>query len=62
MIENKPVKTMVAKKDIDEMLPSAVSLMPEKMLDTFSYQEIRDLFAYLQTRAEPPAAPETVSG
>jgi putative membrane-bound dehydrogenase-like protein len=50
VIENKQVKTVVSKKDIDEMLPSATSLMPEKMLDTLSYQEIRDLFAYLQTQ------------
>src|SRR5262249_37016747 len=35
-IENKIVKTVVSKKDIEEMLPSAVSLMPEKMLDTLS--------------------------
>ncbi len=52
-IENKIVKTVVSKKDIDEMLPSAVSLMPEKQLDTMSYQEVRDLFAYLQSA--PPA-------
>lgn len=50
-VDNKIVKEVVSKKDIDEMLPSAVSLMPEKMLDTLSYQEIRDLFAYLQTEA-----------
>lgn len=49
VIDNKPVKTVVAKRDIDEMLPSAVSLMPDKMLDTLSYQEIRDLFAHLQS-------------
>ncbi|HKA06497.1 MAG TPA: PVC-type heme-binding CxxCH protein, partial [Gemmataceae bacterium] len=48
VIENKPVKTTVSKSDVDEMLPSAVSLMPEKLLDTLEYQEIRDLFAYLQ--------------
>ena len=40
------------------MLPSAVSLMPEKLLDTLSYQEVRDLFAYLQSDApkgkQPP--------
>lgn len=57
VIENKQVKTVVAKKDIDEMLPSATSLMPEKMLDTLSYQEIRDLFAYMQTEA--PATPQS---
>ena len=57
VIENKPVKTVVSKKDIDEMLPSAVSLMPEKLLDTLSYQEIRDLFAYMQTEPKKDAPP-----
>jgi putative membrane-bound dehydrogenase-like protein len=55
-VENKVVKTVISKKDIEEMLPSAVSLMPEKMLDTLSYQEVRDLFAYLQK--DPPAKPQ----
>ncbi len=54
VIENKQVKTVVSKKDIEEMLPSATSLMPEKMLDTLSYQEIRDLFAYMQTQVDAP--------
>jgi type 1 glutamine amidotransferase len=53
VIENKPVKTTVAKRDIDEMLPSALSLMPEKVLDTMSDQDVRDLFAFLQ--GDPPA-------
>src|SRR5262245_19700711 len=63
VIENKPVKTTVGKKDIEEMLPSAVSLMPEKLLDTLSYQEIRDLFAYLQLPdAKAPANPRREPG
>jgi len=58
VIENKPVKTTVSKADIDEMLPSAVSLMPDKLLDTLQYQEIRDLFAYLQAPvADAPGSP-----
>jgi putative membrane-bound dehydrogenase-like protein len=66
VIENKPVMTTVSKKDIDEMLPSAVSLMPEKLLDTLEYQEIRDLFAYLQTEPKkddiPSRAPAPPKG
>ena len=54
-VENKVVKTVLSKKDIEEMLPSAVSLMPEKMLDTLQYQEVRDLFAYLQSETKMPA-------
>ena len=55
VIDNKPVKTAVAKKDIDDMLPSAISLMPDKLLDTLEYQDVRDLFAYLQSDAKAPA-------
>jgi putative membrane-bound dehydrogenase-like protein len=58
-IENKIVKTVVSKKDIEEMLPSAVSLMPEKLLDTLQYQEVRDLFAYLGS--DPPQGPKEKS-
>jgi putative membrane-bound dehydrogenase-like protein len=59
VIENKPMKTNIAKKDIEEMLPSPVSLMPEKVLDTMSDQDVRDLFAFLQ--ADPPAKKEQPS-
>lgn len=51
VIENKAVKTVISKADIDQMLPSPVSLMPEKILDTLSDDDIRDLFAYLQSEA-----------
>lgn len=55
VIDNKPIKNQIAKKDIDEMLPSAISLMPEKLLDTLEYQEIRDLFAFMQSEPKAPA-------
>ncbi len=47
--DNQPQKTAVAKKDIDKMVPSPVSLMPEKLLDTLKDDEVRDLFAYLSS-------------
>ena len=55
VVENKPVQTVVAQADIETILPSAISLMPEKLLDTISYQEIRDLFAYLASDPAPTA-------
>jgi putative heme-binding domain-containing protein len=61
-VENKIAKTVLSKKDIEEMLPSAVSLMPEKLLDTLSYQEIRDLFAYLQSDPPPGVSPPANAG
>jgi putative heme-binding domain-containing protein len=50
-VNDKPETTVIAKADIDTMVPSSVSLMPEKALDTLSYGEIADLFAYLGSDA-----------
>ncbi len=49
-------KTVLARADIDKMIPLAVSLMPEKLLDTLSDAEVRDLFAYITSDAPKPAA------
>ncbi len=51
VVDNKPVRTTLSKTAIDELLPSPVSLMPEKMLDTMTDDDIRDLFAYMQMEA-----------
>ncbi len=53
IVDNKPITTVIPKKDVADVRPSAVSLMPEKIIDTLSYGEIADLFAYLTT--DPPA-------
>ena len=45
-------KIVLAKADIEEIKPTAVSLMPEKLLDTLSDAQVCDLFAYL--RSDPP--------
>lgn len=55
VIDNKPVTTVISMADVEEMTPSAISLMPENLLDTLSYQEIRDLFAFLAS--DPPSPP-----
>jgi putative membrane-bound dehydrogenase-like protein len=54
VVNDQPQKTVVAKADIEDMKPSAVSLMPEKLLDTLSYPEIVDLFAYLASDGPGP--------
>lgn len=46
-------KVNVAKADIDMIVPSKKSAMPEGLFNTLSPQEIADLFAYL---GKPPAA------
>jgi putative heme-binding domain-containing protein len=53
-VDNKVVTTVVAKKDIADVRPSAVSLMPEKLLDTLTDPQIADLFAYLNSEAPRP--------
>jgi len=55
---------VIAKKDIADIKPSPISLMPEKLLDTLSDAQIADLFAYLASDApkksvDPPAPVKT---
>jgi putative membrane-bound dehydrogenase-like protein len=61
VVNDQPVKTVVPKKDIADIRPSAVSLMPEKLLDTLNDSQIADLFAYLSSdavaRRSEPVAP-----
>jgi putative membrane-bound dehydrogenase-like protein len=49
LLNEKNERTVLARDKIDDMAASPVSLMPEKILDPLSEQEIRDLFAYLQS-------------
>jgi putative heme-binding domain-containing protein len=42
-------KTTLRKKDIDQQFSSLVSVMPEKLLDLLTKQEIADLFAFLES-------------
>ncbi len=53
LLNDKNERTVIARDKIDEMAASPVSLMPEKILDPLSEQEIRDLFAYLQGDGQP---------
>ena len=50
LLDDKNERTVIARDKIDDLAASPVSLMPEKILDPLSEQEIRDLFAYLQAR------------
>jgi hypothetical protein len=50
--ENETV--VVAKSDVESRKLSAVSLMPEGQLDPLSPEDVRDLFAYLQSPAQVP--------
>jgi putative heme-binding domain-containing protein len=46
-------KTRVQRSDIASMVESNVSIMPEGLLDKLTPQQLRDLFAYLQSPTKP---------
>jgi putative membrane-bound dehydrogenase-like protein len=48
LVDSKNERTVIARSKIEEMTPSATSLMPEKILDPLSDEELCDLFRYLQ--------------
>jgi putative membrane-bound dehydrogenase-like protein len=53
LVNEKNERTVLARGQIEDMAVSPVSLMPEKILDDLSYDQIRDLFSYLQSDAPP---------
>jgi putative heme-binding domain-containing protein len=57
VINDQPLKTAISKNDIAAIRPSAISLMPEKLLDTLGDPQIADLFAYLMADAPAPSTP-----
>ncbi len=55
ILDAKNQRTVIAREEIDEMETSDLSLMPENVFEEVQEQDIRDLFAYLQTGTERPA-------
>jgi putative membrane-bound dehydrogenase-like protein len=51
VVNDQPQTTILAKGDIEDIRPSPISLMPEKLLDALNYAEIVDLFAYITSDA-----------
>jgi putative heme-binding domain-containing protein len=47
VLDAKNQRTKIPRNDIEDLRESDVSLMPEKLLEQLSPQELRDLFAYL---------------
>jgi putative heme-binding domain-containing protein len=54
LVDAKNQRTVLRHSDIEELQESPVSLMPEKLLDELTDQQIRDLIAYLQTDSDIP--------
>ncbi|HVW38449.1 MAG TPA: c-type cytochrome, partial [Pirellulales bacterium] len=48
LLDAKNRRTRVPRDEIDELEESPISLMPEKLLEQLTPQELRDMFAYLQ--------------
>ena len=46
-------RTKIPRNEIDELREAEVSLMPERILEKLTPQELRDLFAYLQSPTAP---------
>jgi putative membrane-bound dehydrogenase-like protein len=54
LIDSNRQKTVVPRDQVEEIKPSAVSLMPEGLLDKLPDAQVRDLFKYLQSRGPGP--------
>ena len=45
------------RREIDQVKPSPLSLMPEGLLDPLTSEQVRDLIAYLNKRTQAPLPP-----
>jgi putative heme-binding domain-containing protein len=59
LLDAKNERTIIPRKNIESLEPARQSLMPEKILDELDDQQIRDLFAYLQSTG--PTSPSKQS-
>jgi putative membrane-bound dehydrogenase-like protein len=56
LLDAKNERTVVPRDNIESLTPQRQSLMPEKLLDELDEQQIRDLFAYLQSKGSDASA------
>lgn len=49
-----PQPTVIQKSDIDEIIPSTVSMMPKALLDKFTPDEILEILSYITSTAAGP--------
>ena len=54
LLDAKNKRTVVNRSDVEHLKESPISLMPENLLDPLTEQQIRDLFAYLQSENTKP--------
>ncbi len=53
VLQNDGSKVQLKKDEIEQQIASLVSVMPEKLLDALTKQEIADLFAFLESEPKP---------
>jgi len=53
LIDSQAQKSTLSRQKIERMEESPVSIMPENLLKSMSPQNLRDLFAYLQSKPKP---------
>ena len=49
VLQNDGTKVTLKKSEIEQQLASLISVMPERLLDMLTKEEIRDLFAFLES-------------
>jgi len=54
LVDSKNQRTVLKRNDLEELKETPVSLMPEKILDELTDQQIRDMIAFLQTENDVP--------
>ena len=53
MLQSDGSKVTLKKDEIEQQFASLVSVMPERLLDPLTKEEIADLFAFLESEAKP---------
>jgi putative heme-binding domain-containing protein len=61
IVQTATERVVLASKDVEEVVESAASMMPEAQLSQLTTEQIRDLVAYLATPAQVPL-PEVTAG
>lgn len=61
LVDSQNESTTIARDNIDEIATSEISQMPEELLNQLKPQQLRDLFAYLESEG-PQATPVDSSG
>jgi putative membrane-bound dehydrogenase-like protein len=58
IVQTATQRIVLAREDVESIQDSPLSMMPEKMLDALSKEQVRDLIAYLAARTQVPLPAE----